>query len=62
MVGWLSKKDGHISKAILFGIFFYLAYLIAFKLLKTRRKAFAVSIVSLFCFMLGRELYNYIFV
>lgn len=62
VVGWLSKKDSMVAKAILLLVFFYLAYLVAYILLKTRKGAMFISIVSLIFFMLGQQLFNFIFV
>ena len=62
VVGWLSKKDSMIAKAILLIVFFYLAYLVAFILLKTRKGAMIISIVSLILFMIGQQLFNFVFV
>ncbi|MGM7720211.1 hypothetical protein [Metabacillus sp. Hm71] len=62
LVGWLSKKDSVIAKAFLLLVFFYLAYLIAYTCLKTKKAAFLISLASLIIFMLGKQVYLLLFV
>lgn len=61
IVGWLSKKDGVGAKTILLFMFFYLAYLIAYTLLKTRKEAIFISFLTLLFFLLGQQVYLFVF-
>ncbi|MDQ0227023.1 hypothetical protein J2S02_003368 [Metabacillus niabensis] len=61
-VSWLSKKDSLISKTILLTIFFYLAYLIAFTLIKSKRDAIVITLVSLSIFMLCLQIILHLFI
>ncbi|MGM0873498.1 MAG: hypothetical protein ACQEWV_01650 [Bacillota bacterium] len=61
IVDWLSKKDSIIAKTILLIMFFYLAYLIAFTILKTRKRAILISFLTLLFFVLGQQVFKFVF-
>jgi hypothetical protein len=61
IVGWLSKKDSVLAKSILLIMFFYLSYLIAFTLLKTRKGAIVISFLTLLFYMLGKQVFIFVF-
>jgi hypothetical protein len=61
VVGWLSKKDSVLAKSILLIMFFYLAYLIAFTILKTRKSAIIITFISLLFFTIGKKAVNFVF-
>lgn len=57
VVEWFSKKDSVLAKIILLLVFFYLSYLVAYNLIKTRRGAFLVSVSTLLLYIVGRQLF-----
>lgn len=60
IIDWLSKKDSFLAKLILLIMFFYLSYLIAYTLIKTRRIAVFFSVLSLVLFGIAQQIIVYI--
>ncbi|RST60894.1 hypothetical protein D5F11_006005 [Siminovitchia terrae] len=47
LVEWLSGRDHILAKAILFSVFFYLAFLITRMIVKSNKTTFFITITSL---------------
>ncbi|MEK3887118.1 hypothetical protein [Bacillus sp. FSL K6-3431] len=62
LVDWLSRKDHSISKVILFIVFFYLAFLLAKALLKTRKRTIWITILSLTVYQMMNMILHIIFI
>ncbi|TXC92114.1 hypothetical protein FS935_06960 [Metabacillus litoralis] len=58
IIEWLSTKDGYIAKGILFIFFFYLSYLVAFNMLKLKKRAILLSSISLIIYGIGYEIFG----
>ncbi|MBM7603492.1 inner membrane protein involved in colicin E2 resistance [Metabacillus crassostreae] len=58
IIEWLSTKDGYIAKGILFIFFLYLSYLIAFNILKIKKRAILLSSISLIIYAIGYEIFG----
>ncbi len=57
VIEWLSNKDSILAKMILLVMFFYLSYLIAFMIMKTRKIAIIFSFSSLTLFAITYQVF-----